>query len=153
MKQIKLTKGKFAIIDDEYFEYLNKWKWHLSDQGYAIRTQHIKIGFKKYKNKHIRLHRLINNTPDDMFTDHINRDKLDCRKENLRSVTKSQNGINRSKQNNNHSGFKGICWNEHAKKWMVEIKVKPTKIYLGIYKNLEEAIEVRKEAERRYHVI
>lgn len=143
MKKIQLTKNKVALVDDDMFEYLNQWKWYLNDNGYAVN-----------KGKTIiRMHRLINNTPEGLFTDHINMDKLDNRRCNLRSVSKSENGINRLKPKNNRSGCKGVCFNKNANKWMAEIKVKPTKIYLGIYTNLEDAIKIRKEAERRYHVI
>ncbi len=65
MKYIKLTQGKKVMVDDSDFEWLNQWKWQLSDNGYAIR---------RYKTT-FRMHRLINNTPSGLFTDHINGNK------------------------------------------------------------------------------
>jgi surfactin synthase thioesterase subunit len=58
MKQIHLTQGKFALVDDEDFDWLNQWKWHY-DKGYADRT---------VDGKHIYMHRAIMNTPDNMKT-------------------------------------------------------------------------------------
>lgn len=85
MKLINLSKNRQAIVDDEDFEYLNKFKWLFAE--YAVTYKEGKI---------IRMHRLVNNTPDGFVTDHINRNKLDNRKENLRSVTTKQNNQNTS---------------------------------------------------------
>jgi len=87
MKKIKLNKGTFATVDNDDFEYLNQWKWYINNNGYAIRTKYTKLGFKKYKMKKVYMHRVVNNTPDNLQTDHINHNQLDNRRINLRSVT------------------------------------------------------------------
>lgn len=133
MKQIKLTQGKFAIVDDEEFEYLNQWKWHCSNRGYAIRTQ---------KNKKIFMHRIINNTPKELFTDHINGDILNNRKVNLRACTTSQNGFNRKLNINNTSGYKGIVWHKRDNKWQVQIKAGSKNKYIGSFSDQREAIQI-----------
>ena len=157
MKKINISTKKhtnmFVMVDDEDFEYFNQWKWHLSDSGYAKRSQHTKLKFKKYKNKIIWMHRLINNTPRGFLTDHENRNKLDNRRSNLRTADKSLNGINRGKQNNNASGFKGVYWHKKANKWMVDITIKGKYIYLGLYCSIEDAINARKKGEEKYHAI
>ena len=153
MKKIKLTQNKFALVDDEDFEYLNQFKWQLNDNGYAVRSEHIYLGINKYKNNHIRMHREINKTPKELFTDHINRNKLDNRKSNLRTVTKSENAINTKLNSNNASGYKGIYWDKFTNKWRAEIKIFYKKISLGRFLNLEDAILARKEGEIKYHVI
>src|SRR3990167_3498600 len=135
MKKIKLKQGNYTIVDNEDFEYLNQWKWYFYN-GYAIR---------RYK-KTIRMHRLLNNTPLGFFTDHINRNKLDNRKSNLRTVTKSQNGFNTNLSRNNKSGYKGIYWEKFTNKWRAEIKINYKKIGLGRFLNLKDAILARKEA-------
>lgn len=150
MKKIPLTQGKFALVDDEDFDWLNKFRWYLSDSGYAKRDQHIKLEINKYSKKTIWMHRIINNTKGGLFTDHINQNKLDNRKENLRTVTKSQNGFNRGKQSNNTSGVKGVSWHKKAKKWMVEIKHGDLKEYFGLFINLEDAKKVREKAEMEF---
>lgn len=98
-KQIQLTKGKFALVDDEDYERLSQWKWQYSTGGYAVRS----VGSRS---KHeIRMHREIM-TGDRI--DHINRNKLDNRRSNLRVASKSQNKANSKKHNNCRSIFKGV---------------------------------------------
>src|SRR3990167_9749261 len=95
MKIIRLNKGQSAIVDDDVFDYLNQWKWYFNNQGYAVRRPYIKgSGRKNQKCMTIHMHRLVNNTPNGMQTDHINRNKLDNRRENLRNVTDQQNKFN-----------------------------------------------------------
>ena len=153
MKKIKLTQNKFALVDDEDFEWLNQWKWFLSWNGYAIRKQHIRISLNKYKSKTIRMHRLINKTPDNLFTDHIDRDKLNNQKNNLRTANKRINSINRDRNKNNTSGYRGIYWDKFNKKWRSEIKINGIKISLGRYIDIENALLARKKGEEIYHAI
>lgn len=144
MKQIPLTKGKFAIVDDEHYDYLIQWRWHVSDSGYA--TRHT----RNQKRNIIRMHRVINNTPDDLITDHINGDKLDNRKENLRTVNKSLNARNTGLRKGNKSGVKGCYWEERVKSWRLQIKVNLKSIHLGYFKNIEDARIAREQAEVKY---
>lgn len=91
-KQILLTQDKFAIVDDEDFEYLNQWKWKLSTNGYAIRCpSNGKTEDGRYKYTTIRMHRVIMKPSFGFETDHINFDRLDNRRSNLRNVTKDEN--------------------------------------------------------------
>lgn len=151
MKKIKLTKNNFAIVDDEDFDYLNQWKWFLSDGGYAHRNKHIRLGLNKYTCKRIRMHRLINQTPNGFITDHINRNKLDNRKCNLRTANKSINSINRGKPVNNKSGTKGVYWDSWSKKWRAELVLNSKKITLGRYLSITDAIIARKNGEGKYY--
>jgi len=148
VKKIKLTKNKYVLVDAEDFDYLNQWKW-CYDNNYAIRRQYLK-GDKKEKRlyKTIYMHRLLNDTPLGYDTDHINRNKLDNRKNNLRTVTRSQNCHNRKIHKHNSSGYTGIRFFEN--KWIAEITVNYKKIYLGYFKNIDDAISARHQAERSY---
>src|SRR4051812_32510094 len=106
MAKIRLAGGHITEVDDADFEWLNQWKWHLSTSGYATRTQYIKgSGRKNQKNIIIRMHRLIMNCPEGLFVDHINGNKLNNRRANLRLATQTDNHQNRGKQNNNTSGY------------------------------------------------
>jgi hypothetical protein len=152
MKKIKLNHGEYAIVDDENFDYLNQWKWRVNNCGYANRTEYMGGGRKHQKQRAIQMHALINNTPKGFHTDHINHNKLDNRKCNLRTATSSQNGINRKGlQTNNKSGYTGVYWYSNA--WNSEIKLHQKKIWIGRFKLLKDAIKARKKAELIYHSI
>ncbi|MFA5396856.1 MAG: AP2 domain-containing protein [Methanogenium sp.] len=150
MKKIKLTKGRFTLVDDKDFEFLNQWKWHLSTSGYAVRNIHVRIGINKYTRCRVWMHRMLNKTPDELFTDHINRNKLDNRKCNLRSVTKSVNSFNRDKNKNNKSGTKGVYFDSWSNKWRAEIKKDGKKFTLGRFISIKDAIKARLKAEKIY---
>jgi hypothetical protein len=81
-KQIPLSNGGFAIVDEDDFEYLNQWKWKRHPQGYACRA-----GWKDGKWTCILMHRVIMKTPDGMEVDHGPCGKLDNRKCNLTNIT------------------------------------------------------------------
>lgn len=137
MKLITLTQGKKVIVDDIDFEFLNQWKWYLN-KGYAVR------GYSK----RILMHRFIINTPKGMDTDHINGDKLDNRRNNLRVATRSQNMANRKLNVLKTSNYLGVCLrkqrykNKIYKYWIAQISFNNQRIYLGEYKNEAEASKV-----------
>jgi hypothetical protein len=140
-KQIPLSgkygTGKFALVDDENYEFLMQWKWHYSSEGYAVRRPFLGRFNGKKKSTVVKMHRLINKTPDGMETDHINGDKLDNRKRNLRSVTKSQNMMNAKKKSNNKSGYKGVYFNQN--KWRADIWVGGRTKIVGRFDNKIDA--------------
>ena len=84
------------------------------------------------------------------MVDHINGDTLDNRKCNLRICTQADNMKNQKKHIRNTSGYKGVSWNKKSKAWEVSITQNGKRHYLGMYKDKEEAIKVRKEAEEKY---
>lgn len=90
MKVIPLTQGKFAIVDNEDYYFLMQWKWTF-DGSYAIRRQHLRTVKGKSVGKKIYMHRLLMETPAGLDTDHINRDRLDNRRRNLRVVSHAVN--------------------------------------------------------------
>lgn len=145
MKKIKLNKDYFALVDNEDFDYLNQWKWHYL-KGYAMRNNYV----NGKRQKKILMHRVINNTPEGFETDHINHNRLDNRRKNLRSVTTQQNQRNASLAKNNKSGFIGVHFYKRVNKWIAYIWKDYKKIHLGYFTNLEDAILARRDAERKY---
>ena len=103
MREVQLTQGKIALIDDEDYELISKYKWHYSkssiNYGRAM-AQPTKHG------KAIRMHRLIMQALDHLEVDHINNNPLDNRRSNLRLVTHAQNQKNMQKSIRNKSGYK-----------------------------------------------
>jgi hypothetical protein len=132
MKEIPLTKGKVALVDDENFEWLNQWKWCVSINGYAIR--------RKLKSvKCIHMHREIIKTPAGMDTDHINGNRLDNRLINLRICNTPENQHNSKLRKSNTSGYKGVSWHQQNKKWLAQITNNYKNTYLGCFDTPEKA--------------
>jgi len=133
MKKIPLSQqGKnkdkhFALVDDEDFDKVNKFRWSITNNGYALK----KSGTRQ-------MHRLILNTPKGKDTDHINGNKLDNRRENLRVVTRSENNANQKINKNNTSGYKGVSWNRNLQYWTANIKVN-RKHFVKYFKTKREA--------------
>ena len=150
MKKIKLTRGKYALVDNDDFEYLNQWKWCFcaSGNGYAARHKHISGSGEKRVRKVIYMHREINNTPNGFETDHINRDGLDNRKSNLRLADRRLNVINRGLSKNNISGVKGV--HKHRNRWVARICVNYKEIHLGCFVDKKTATMERQKAEKIY---
>ena len=98
------------------------------------------------------MHRVINKTPKLLLTDHINRNGLDNRKSNLRSVNYKQNAFNTGLPKNNTSGVRGVVWDKNNCKWQAQIMVDQRNKFLGRFKKLEDAIQARKRAEVIYAV-
>jgi len=149
MKKILLHTGEYTLVDDKDFGWLNQWKWYKSTNGYALRNIHKKIGFKQYKNIHIRMHRLIIDAPKNKFTDHINHNKLDNRRSNLRTVNKSQNEHNTDKRRNNTTGYLGVF--KGRNKYMARITINGKHIYGGFFKDVKEAALARDKIALKYH--
>jgi len=93
MREIKLTKGQIALVDDADYEGLSKIKWCATLCSYAYRQGTVKPKDKYYaKNgKYGYMHRMLMNYPDGMVVDHIDGDGLNNRRENLRIITTRQN--------------------------------------------------------------
>jgi len=144
MKKIILSNNKVSIIDDEDFEKVSKYKWSYLPLGYATRQD---WSTKKF----LYLHRYIINAPEEFIVDHINGDKLDNRKENLRLCSQSQNMMNRGKNKNNTSGLKGVIFRKDTKKWQAQIKLNYKNINLGSYESAIDASKARRRAEKKYY--
>ena len=152
-KQIKLTQGRFATVDDEDFEYLNQWKWYL-----MINKQRGKYYVQaRVKNENgffetILMHRLILSISDPkIFVDHKFGDGLDNRKENLRICTNAENLRNKNIQKNNISGYKGVSWNARAKKYQAQIQIDRKIKYLGLFTCPIEGAKAYNEAALIHH--
>ena len=133
MKKIPLTKGKFALVDDEDYVNLTEISWQYAS-GYAQSIQR-KKGGKQYA---IMMHRKIMNCPSGLVVDHINHDTLDNRKSNLRICTRSENLGNRFGKKNGTSKYKGVTWHKASKKWSVAFNKK----WIGAFSDEVEAARV-----------
>lgn len=139
MKRIPLTKGAFTLIDDEDVDFVTRWRWKLHPQGYACRSTWVDGRYVT-----VMLHRLIAGTPSGLQTDHVNRDRLDNRRSNLRNVTGSVNTMNQGLSPRNTSGYRGVTWDKARQKWQAKTKHLGVWIYLGRYDTPEEADNARR---------
>ena len=136
-KQIPLSQGKFAIVDDDVYEWASKYKWCAmrgNSTFYALRG----VG-KRPNHKKVYLHRDIMDAQIGVQVDHINGDGLDNRRENLRLASNMENQRNRRLNANNTSGFKGVYWQVDKGKWRARIEVDGNAIHLGYFDSKEDA--------------
>lgn len=143
----RFQNGEVFYIDYEDFEKVSKYYWHL-EKGYARGTRHNTL-----------MHRFILGLTGDKHArynievDHINRNRLDNRKSNLRVITRKENMMNKSDYKNNTSGIKGVKWNKNLNKWQVQISHNGKRVHLGVFEDLEDAKKARLKAEEEYFKI
>jgi hypothetical protein len=140
---IELTRGLITLVDDENFDYLNQWKWYYSGR-YVMRRDN-----KLFKT--VYMHRVIMETPDGMDTDHINGNRLDNRKDNLRICNNTQNAQNANIRKDNKSGYKGVCFVNRDKKWSARIQKQKIRVSLGNFNTPEDAAKMYDEAAKELH--
>lgn len=142
--------GKFAMVDDEDFEYLNQWRWYLFNCKtvfYAARSTSAK---KEGKKVPIIMHRLIMNCPPDMIVDHRDHDGLNNQRSNLRICTKQQNACNRVASRGVTSKFIGVSrYSEN--KWQAALAPHGKPIHLGYFNSeIEAAAAYDASAKKHY---
>ena len=145
MKEIKLTQGKVALVDDEDFKYLNQWKWFankLRNTYYAIRND------KNRKSATVYMHREILITPELLEIDHRDRNGLNNQKFNLRICTRRQNAFN-NKPVDSISEFIGVSYIK-GKYIRAYIRHENKQIHLGLFKSEYEAAKAYDMAAKKY---
>lgn len=143
MKRIPLTQGKFALVDDADFDWLNQWKWHAHWDTWNWYAQRTGPRGKSGKRPTIPMHAVIAGCS---APDHKNRNTLDNRRSNLRPATASQNGMNRNFQSINTSGARGVSWDKRQKRWSAQIRFQGKLKWLGYFSQLKAAASAYKMA-------
>lgn len=139
MKKLKLSNSnKEILLDDEDYEKLGQFTYWLRKDGYACRTEHYYEGRKQIAVV-ICIQWEIMKRQKDRVIDHINRNTLDNRKQNLRICTLSENQINRPKPRNNTTGYKGVVYHKRDKVFRAKIKFNNVEYHIGSFKTAKEA--------------
>ena len=138
-KQIPLSRGLFATVDDEDFEWLSQWKWsalrvqkgNSAERFYACRTD-----TSTGKQRMILMHRALAKPAARMNVDHRDLDTLNNRKGNLRHCNQGQNSLNQNGHSDRRgSRFKGVSWHKKNRKWISEFRGR----YIGSFEKEEDA--------------
>ena|ERR1019366_6726036 len=157
MREIILTQGKVALVDEEDFERVNQYAWHTfvdtkNGRNYAIRRMPIS---DKNPKKVQNMHRFILGITDPKVqVDHIGsgiESGLDNRRSNLRIATCAENQRNRGKQKNNTSGFKGVHWNKSHGQYHARTIHNGKEISGGYFDDPREAAAKYNELAKKYH--
>lgn len=137
-----------AIVDKHFLPVILKHHWYLSQtkrQKYVMST----FPYGEHR-KRVKLHNLIAGyAPKGHDVDHINRNPLDNRAENLRICTKYENARNKNIYKTNTSGTPGVNYYPNTKSWQARINVNGKRILLGYFKTKKEAVDIRKKAEKK----
>ena len=139
------SKGEEFYFDLEDYDKIKDYYWLKTEYGYIHSTN------RKDK-QYVFLHRLVMNINDpEIICDHINCNKIDNRKNNLRIATRSGNATNRPPYEKSVSGYSGVTFDKTKNKWLVRIYINHKQVNLGCYDNLDEAIAKRLKAEEKYY--
>jgi hypothetical protein len=146
-REIPLTQGQVALVDEDDFERVNAFKWQAvwekrTKSFYAVHVTN------RPNRTTIQLSRFIMQTPKDLMCDHINHDTLDNRKCNLRTVTVSQNSMNRRSGN---TKTKIKCIELVRNRYRVHIRINDKTAYRKSFDTLEDAIIARDVALKKFH--
>lgn len=140
-KEIGLTKGFVALVDDEDFEYLSQFKWRYNN-GYAARAGYDKV---RKKQLYIGMHQVVlerklgRKLIKGEIPEHKNRNRSDNTRDNVRLATQSKNLANISKYPAKSSRFKGVYRHNGTGKWQAQIMFNRKLIYIGLFDNEELA--------------
>jgi hypothetical protein len=145
---IPLTQGRYALVDTEDYERVMQHCWYF-DGWYAVRNGRRKGGVHQQP-KH-RLHHLILPPSAGLEVDHVNGDRLDCRRANLRLATHEENMRNTDRRSSNVSGYKGVSWHRQKRRWRARITVGGKERTIGYYQSVTDAALAYNAAAVRLH--
>lgn len=135
-KTLHLSNGDAVVLDEDSHAALSNVSWYKHSQGYAVRSEgSVRKGtFKQYL-----MHREIVGAKPGEYVDHINGDKLDNRRCNLRICSNKNNVVNSKPHKDSSSKYKGVSWYSPTKNWTAKVSSDGIHYYLGRFDSQEEA--------------
>jgi len=145
----KTLKGEEFYFNLEDYDKIKDYCWRVNNNGYLV-TNYSPDGTRENRTV-IEFHRfIVNKENKNIEIDHIDRNKLNNRRNNFRFITSQENSFNSNIAKNNTSGFIGVSWHKKNNCWISRIKYNYKQIYLGSFSNIDNAIKTRLEAELKF---
>jgi hypothetical protein len=152
VKEVSLSRGLVALVDDEDFAWLSQRKWCATNNGYAIRN----VDHGTPDHRMLLMHRALAerwgwDLDQGTQVDHIDRNRLNNTRENLRLVTSSMNNVNSLTRRHNTSGYRGVLWSKQKRKWQARIAIQHKQYHLGFFDDPKDAHQAYCVAAARLH--
>jgi hypothetical protein len=129
VRRIVLVEGLYVSVDAADYERLSQYRWHLCS-GYAARY---------YKGRQLFMHRDLMQPPKRMVVDHIDHNKTNNCRANLRICTPAENQRNRVKRFGAGSRYKGVCYKKDLRKYYARFRINGQRLWLGCFDDEAEA--------------
>lgn len=135
MPTVRLSDGHVVRVDSEDVDLLTRFRWRVASHGYVVRA--VRVGRKTFS---LMLHNEIMGGGNWIY-DHVNRDRLDNRRSNLRKATPRENAANRGKPliDKSTSKYKGVAWRRKSGRWRAQLQTAGKSFWLGEFRTQEEA--------------
>jgi hypothetical protein len=134
VRMIPLGDGCYAYVDAADYDWLSRWKWHLCGSGYPSRWEN---------RRRVFMHREVMKPPKGMLIDHVDGNRANACRFNLRVCTHAENARNRRKYSGSDSNFKGVYWDRRKRKWFINCRYKGKNHRLGCFAGNEEVAAAR----------
>lgn len=149
MKEIQLTQGKTALVDDADYLYINQFKWFAKQHtkgGVWYATRGRRVSGKRVEDK---METFIIQVPNGMIIDHKDGNGLNNKKDNLRASTRSENA--RNCKTYGRSKYTCVSWSETHQVWVVRVTMDGKRKFIGTFKNELEAAIIANISMRKYY--